>query len=208
MIEQPDKNVDHIYSIYNAYIQDLRLTEHFKLRLRLGGYLMHHKNKHHYNSGFSKSLKPALDNAYFNTRANAAIIEPNIQLTYTQATDWGKWRVTSDLNYLIGRVYSGSKAIVGATPEGVRLNNGVKLHFDIHNNPFDAESIYLNLQRTDMHGDMTNSFQTDHFYTMGLGILFDTHKFKDLVKNMGVGLNLNVGTSLSGGSIVFYFNEF
>jgi hypothetical protein len=169
---------------------------------------MHYKNKHTYNGDFTNSLKPFVDGVFFNTTANAAIIEPNAKLTYTQKTDWGKWQLASDLNYFVGKVYSGSASSVGAIPDGWRINNGVKLHFDLNSNSLHAESIYMNFKRIDMHGDMTDPLQTDHYYEMGVGILLDIHKLTNLADNIGIGLNINKGTSLSGGSIVIYFNEF
>ena len=208
LVEQSDDNVDEVFSIYNAYSHYIPIANNFKLRLRLGGYLMHHKNKHNYNSALSNSLKPALENIYFNTNSNAAIVEPNIKLTYTQMADWGKWQVSSDLNYFVGKVYSGSTENIGAVPTGWHLDNEVKFHFDIHSSKFYAESIYFKLQRTDMRGDMTNQLQANYFYSIGGGILLDIHKITDLAENVGIGLNINAGTSLSGGSIVFYFNEF
>ena len=121
---------------------------------------------------------------------------------------WGKWQISSDLNYFVGRVYSGSTVNIGAKPNGWYIDNEVKFHFDIYSSKFYAESVYLKLQRTDMHGDMTNPLQAHDFYSMGVGILLDIRKITDLAENIGIGLNINAGTSISGGSIVFYFNEF
>ena len=206
--EVPDSNIDKIYSLYSAYSHYIPVANKLKLRLRLGAYIMHYKNKHHYNSAFSNNLKPFVDGVIYNTIAIAAIIEPNAKLTYTQETNWGKWQLASDLNYFVGKVYSGSKSSIGAVPDGWRINNGVKLHFDLNSSALHAESIYLNFKRIDMHGDMTDPLQTNHYYEMGVGLLLDTHKFTNLAKNIGIGLNINKGTSLSGGSIVIYFNEF
>lgn len=55
---------------------------------------------------------------------------------------------------------------------------------------------------------MVSSLETDHFYEIGAGMLLDTSKFTDLAENIGIGININKGSSLYGGSIVFYFNEF
>lgn len=83
---QPDNNIDKIYALYTAYSHYLPIADRLKLRLRVGAYIMHHKNKHTYNGDFTNSLKPFVDGVFFNTTANAAIIEPNAKLTYTQET--------------------------------------------------------------------------------------------------------------------------
>jgi len=203
-----DDNTDKIYSAYIAYSHYQPIAKNLKLRVRLGGYLMHHKNKHSYNNSLSAELKPLVDGVFYNTTANAAIVEPNAKLSYTQETNWGKWQLSSDLNYFIGKVYSGSESSIGAVPDGWRFNNGAKVHFNLYQADLHAESIYFKFQRTDLHGDMTRSLETDHFYEMGIGVLLDIHKLTSLAENVGIGININRGSSLSGGSIVFYFNEF
>lgn len=205
---QPDHNIDKVYSFYSAYSNYQPLAENWKLRLRLGSYLMHYENNHQYNNPLSTAFKPALEGIYFNTMANAAIIEPNVKLSYTRPKNWGKWQFSTDINYFIGKVYSGSASSRGASPEGWRINNGVKIHFDVNKANLHTESIYLKFERIDMHGDMVASFQTDHFYEAGIGVLLDIHKYTSLADNIGIGININKGSDISGGSIVFYINEF
>jgi len=205
---QPDDNIDKIYSSYLAYSRYIPLSKRWKLRMRLGGYLMHYDNSHNYNSSLSKSFEPRLDGVYFNTQANAAIIEPNAKLTYTKDKSWGKWELSSDFNYFTGKVYSGSASSKNAKPSGWRVNNTVKFHYDLNLSKLDAESLYVKFQRSDIGGDMNSALDTAHFYEFGVGILLDTRKLTDWVENVGVGININHGSSLNGGSIVFYFNEF
>ena len=204
----PDDNIDKTYSGYLAYSKHLSITKNMRLRLRIGGYIMHHENIYRYNNDKSKSIKPFVDGEIFNTTANAAIIEPNVKLTYTKIKDWGKWAISSDINYFTGKVYSGSESNVGAKPNGWRINNGVKVHFDVNKGNSFTESLYMKFQRIDIKGDMVTTLKTSHFYEVGIGALIDIRSLTDLVDNIGVGLNINKGSSLSGGSIVFYINEF
>lgn len=84
----------------------------------------------------------------------------------------------------------------------------MKLHYSLSHYNSHTESVYIKLQRSDISGDMVSSLNTHHFYEIGIGILIDTTKLTDLADNVGIGINLNKGSSLYGGSIVFYFNEF
>ena len=68
--EVPDNNIDKIYTMYSAYSHYLRLADNLKLRLRVGAYIMHYKNKHAYNGAFSNNLKPFVDGVFFNTNAS------------------------------------------------------------------------------------------------------------------------------------------
>ena len=202
-----DENKDEVYSAYLAYSRHRQLTENWNLRIRFGSYLMHHKNNYRYNSEESAQFQPELDGVFFNLSANAFIIEPNVKLSYSQQKDWGKWELNNDLNLFTGITFNGAKSSQGAKPRGWRLNNGFKFHFNVNQSKFHAESIYVKIQRSDIGGDMVNSLGTDHFYEFGVGLLLDTRKFTKLAENIGIGINIHKGSALSGGSIVFYFNE-
>jgi len=202
-----DENKDEVYSAYLAYSRHKQLTENWNLRMRLGSYLMHHKNSYNYNSDESAQYRPKLDGVFLNLSANAFIIEPNLKLSYSQKKDWGKWELNNDLNVFTGITFNGAKSSQDAKPKGWRLNNGFKFHFNVNESKFHAESIYVKIQRSDIGGDMVNSLGTDHFYEFGVGLLLDTRKFTKLADNIGIGINIHKGSALSGGSIVFYFNE-
>lgn len=204
----PDDNIDRTYSAYLAYSKYKQLSKQWLFRYRIGSYLMHYQNTHRYNNPLSQAFKPKVEGLYYNVLSNALIIEPNIKFTYTKNKSWGKWQFNSDINYFQGRVISGTKASSDSKPSGWRINNGFKVHFNINTSTMHAESIYLKLQRIDVNGDMESSLDTNHFYEIGLGMLLDTSKFTDIADNVGIGININKGSSLYGGSIVFYFNEF
>ena len=202
-----DDNKDEVYSAYLAYSRHRQLTENWNLRVRFGSYLMHHKNKYRYNSEESKQYQAQLDGIFLNLSANAFIIEPNVKLSYSQQKDWGKWEFNNDLNVFSGVTFKGAKSSQEAKPTGWRFNNGFKFHFNVNQSKFHAESIYVKIQRSDIGGDMVSSLGTDHFYELGVGLLLDTRKFTKLADNIGIGINIHKGSALSGGSIVFYFNE-
>jgi hypothetical protein len=203
-----DENTDKVYSGYLAYSTYMPLSKRWKMRLRMGSYLMHHDNDYQYNNANSLYFQPQLDGIYYNLDENALIIEPNIQFTYTKPKTWGKWQFSSQLDYFIGKTFSGASSTKGAKPQGWRINNKVKLHYSLSHYSTHAESVYIKLQRSDISGDMVSSLNTHHFYEIGVGILIDTTKLTDLADNIGIGINLNKGSSLYGGSVVFYFNEF
>ena len=202
-----DDNKDEVYSAYLAYSKHSQLNMNWDFRLRIGAYLMHHENSFNYNSEESNQYQDVLDGVYLNISANAFIIEPNVKLSYSKAKDWGKWQYISDLNVFTGKTFNGSDSSQGASPGGWRLYNALKLHYSLNQSRFHAESLYVKFQRSDIGGDMVNSLGTEHFYEFGVGILLDTRKFTKLADNVGIGINIHKGSALSGGSIVFYFNE-
>lgn len=204
----PDDNIDTVLSGYIGYSIFHPLSEHWMLRLRLGSYLMHYKNEHTFNNSVSQLGQEQFDGIYFNTQANALIVEQNARFTYITEKTWGKWEFYTDLNYFTGKAISGSKSSKGAKPTGWRINNTVKLNYSMNKSTSHAESLYIKFQRSDIGGDTVNALDTHYFYEAGIGVLLDTRKLTSWIDNIGIGININYGSALNGGSIVFYFNEF
>lgn len=206
-IAAKDLNTDIIYGGYFAFTRNFKLNKVWTFRSRLGSHLLHHKNKHDYNSAESQQLREQLDGKYFNVEANALLLEPNIRFTYDNEQAWGNWIFSSDYNYFYGWTFAGADASSGARPEGWEIGNTIKTHFTLYDASYHAESLYLKAQRVDIGGDIKPSMGTDHYYEFGVGLLFNTAKLLPWLDNAGIGLNLNVGSQLSGGSIVLYINE-
>lgn len=202
-----DVNIDKVYSASLTYSRYIAINNNWLFKYSLEGYLMHYSNHYQYNNEFSQSLQPKLNGIYFNTQANALLIEPKIKLTYVKLKPWGKWQFITNAGAFSGKTFAGSDSSQKAKPTGWQINNGVKLHFNVNTGKFHAESLYVKIQRSDIGGDIVRSLDTKHFYEFGIGVLLDTQKFTSLAENIGIGININRGSSLSGGSIVFYFNE-
>lgn len=202
-----DSNTDIIYGGYFAFTRNFKLTNTWTFSSRLGSHLLHHKNKHDYNSAESQQFQEQLDGKYFNVEANAFLLEPNIRFTYDNEQPWGNWIFSSDYKYFYGWTFAGADVSKGARPEGWEIANAIKTHFTLYDARYHAESLYLKAQRVDIGGDIKPSMGTDHYYEFGVGLLFNTEKLLSWVDNVGIGLNLNIGSQLSGGSVVLYFNE-
>jgi len=202
-----DLNTDTIYGGYLAFTRNFKLNKFWTFRTRLGSHLMRHENEHDYNSVETELFRDQLDGNYFNVDANAFLIEPNIRFTYDNEQSWGNFIFSSDYNYFYGWTFAGADASKGARPEGWEIANTIRTHFTLFDARYHAESLYLKAQRVDIGGDIKPSLGTEHYYEFGMGLLLNTAKFTSWVDNVGIGLNINVGSQLSGGSIVLYFNE-
>ena len=69
-------------------------------------------------------------------------------------------------------------------------------------------AFYLKAQRVDLAADSKAGFEVDHFYEYGFGVLFDVSPYTTWFTNLGIGLNIQTGSVLESGSIVFYIDEF
>ena len=202
-----DENKDTIYGAYAAYHRDWSLGKGWQLTTGFGQHLMHHKNEHRYNSSESSQFKGLLDGQFYNLTSNAYLLEPVLGLKFKQTQGWGYWTLNSKYQYFYGRSFGGDSATQGANPEGWEFSNTVKTHLNLFSNQQHLESLYFKAQRVDVGGDIRPSLGTDFYYEFGIGLLVKINALPDFIENIGIGVNVNMGSQLEGGSLVLYFNE-
>ena len=196
---------DKFYNFYSGYSRGWRLSDRWKFVAEGGGIAMHYVNK--YNIPLADAKASSLDGIYYNVSADVVLLKPKVAFIYTDVYDWGKWTFKNNYEYFYGWTLKGSDSLRDATPSALQIANTLKFHFTLHTARFYATSIFVKMQRVDIYGDVVNSFATKSYYEFGTGVLLDTKKMTSLIDNIGIGLNVNMGSSLTGGSIVFYFNE-
>lgn len=202
-----DTNKDTIYGFYSAFSRDWALAEGWQLTTGFGQHFMHHQNEHRYNSAESLSYQDQLDGQFYNLNSNAYVIEPILGLKFKRQQGWGYWTFNSKYQYFYGWSFGGDSATQGANPEGWEFTNTLKTHLNLFSNQQQLESLYLKAQRVDIGGDIRPSLGTDFYYEFGVGLLVKINALPDFIENFGIGVNVNMGSQLEGGSIVLYFNE-
>lgn len=204
---EKDISTDYIFSSYAGLSKRLSIDKHWSARVGLGSYFMYHDNDHQYNSSESEERKDVLDGVINNTHASALVIEPFLKIDYQLPKNWGYWKWQSHVSIFTGTSLSGPNSVHGIRPEGWKFLNGIRYFYDLDASQARAEELFFKFQRVDLNGDMVETIGTHYFYEIGGGILFDVSRHTNLIENIGIGININKGSDLNGGSIVIYFNE-
>ncbi|TKB43361.1 hypothetical protein E8M12_15315 [Thalassotalea mangrovi] len=204
---EPDFDKEQAYGLSVGYSRKWFLNKNWTLAPALSAYFIHYKNTHLYNSEETQAFQPQLDEILFNQKKNAILFEPGIELAYLKNNDWGAWEFTSEAYYMSGRTTSELADGSYARPEGWRIINGVKVKNTFKEAKLFANDFYFKAHRVDIRGDTVHTLGTQHYYKIGFGILWDIRNLTDLVENVGIGININHGSAISGGSIVLYINE-
>ncbi|MEL7290936.1 MAG: Solitary outer membrane autotransporter beta-barrel domain [Pseudomonadota bacterium] len=206
--DREDYQEEYILGGLIAYRYNMKLDEKWTLTPGIGVHLQYYSNEHDYKSDFSSDyIKPFLDDVLFNTDAWAVTANPHLKLKYHHDTQWGSWNFTSSVNYLYG--YGFGQANYGdvGKPEGWYMANGVNLYYDLTQIERSIQTVYTSLRRIDVGADIRNPIGTSHYYEGSLGWLMTPPFKSDWIDNVGIGLSLNYGSSLKGGSIVLFFNQ-
>lgn len=199
---------ERVFGGFIQYSQHYQFTDNWYSGLSLGGHVMHYRNEYNYSDGFPPELIEILDGHIFNTSATVLMAEPVLKFGYQQQQSWGQWKLHNSNHYLIGQGVGGSATnIRDVQPEGWRVTNGLELKFDMPNIIGVSDHIAFDFKRIDIGGDMSPISNNDYYYETSIGWVIDTKNRIPLLDNVGIGININYGSSISGGTIVFYYNE-
>lgn len=205
--KKPDRNKDLILGAYTEVERQRRLTNHLTLSTAAGAHLMYYRNEYDYRSDALDNLKPYIEGVFLNTDAWALVGELNAELKYSESVNWGKWYVWSSPHYFYGTGWGdGNNGDVG-NPEGWYWVNGVKLFYDFTKVGRTVQSVYTSFNRVDVGGDTSKPMNTSHYYEASVGWLMTPPFKSDWIDNVGLGLTINYGSALKGGSLVLFFNQ-
>ncbi|MDN3379849.1 MULTISPECIES: Solitary outer membrane autotransporter beta-barrel domain [unclassified Pseudoalteromonas] len=203
-----DSDTDSMHSAMLGLSIEKPISSKWFYRLRINTHLMHFENQYNYNSEQSLAkVKPLFEGLYTNIQSNALVLNPNASLIYRLPRNWGYYEYKLKFSYYYGWALSQPEQLDPVRPESWQTNNTIKANFNMFK-VFDfQQSFYLKAQRVDLGADSRTPLGTDHFYEYGFGVLWDISNWTKWLDNFGIGVNINNGSSLDGGTIVIYFNE-
>lgn len=205
--ELPDRNKDSIYDLYGEYGWEVPLSQKWRAQFGAGLHLMHYSNNHKYRSDATRAYQPIFDDTLYNTRVTALMTEPLGKLTYHSESYGIPWAYQSALSYSFGYTIKTEDTMQETNPEAWRWANGVVAHFHLPTLYDTPNQLRVLARRIDVGGDVVNELDTYHYYELGVGWLADIKDRNNWFDNVGIGLSLNIGSSLSGGSVVLLYNE-
>lgn len=206
--EPTDFSDEKMYSATIGLSIEEPISSKWFYRARISSHLMHYENEYDFNSYQSKQqLKPLIEGTYANLQSNTLIFNPNASVIYRLPRAWGHYEYKLKFNYYYGWALSQPNLVNTINPESWQTSNGIKANFNMFKVFDSQQSFYVKAQRIDLGADSREPLNTDHFYEYGLGVLWDVSRWTDWFNNFGIGVNINNGSSLDGGTIVIYFNE-
>ncbi len=207
IIDSGDSHRKYVLGVYSGYEQEINFTPNWTFETGVGIHLQYLNSNYDFQSPFSKLFQPFIDGKLVNTTAWATSIQPKVGFNYTEGKDWGEVKFKSNFNYFSG--YGWGQANDGdvGTPEGWYWSNEVKLFYDVTDWGRSIQTVYTSLRRVDIGGDTIGILGSSHYYEGTLGWLLTPPFHIPMVDNVGIGLSLNYGSDLKGGSIVLFFNQ-
>lgn len=197
---------EQIYGMFLQYSQRYQIDQNWYTGLGFGTHLSYYRNQYSESEGITAAILDRFGGS--TTSALVLMAEPAAHLGYVKNEPWGQWTLHNSDYYLFGQGIGGAADnISDVQPEGWRVINGIEFKFNIEPVLGLSDYIALDLKRIDVGGDISVLSDKGYYYEVGLGWIVNTQGLIALFDNIGIGINLNFGSSISGGSLVIYYNE-
>jgi len=208
---QPDAQADKfqektsILGMGGGYSQ--MLTSHWQLDL--GGYLnwLHYRNYVDYNSDVSRVLAPFLDGLISNVSFDMWMAEPIVSLRYHLDWNQAHLELFSTTHYLTGSSFNEAMSIHNIEPEAWYSSNGILVKRPFAGQSLQGHSLWYRLAQVNVGADLREGLGTTKYYEAGVAWLVATPGISSWLDNVGLGINLNYGSDLRGGTLIILFNK-
>lgn len=203
-----DSLQEYTLGLYSSYEQQYQFSSNWYGAAAMGLHLSYYNNRYQYGHAFPDEIKVELDKSLLNVSSFAAIVEPEIGFGYKKMQQWGAWRAHHRSHYIYGQGFGGTVVDPSSvTPRGWRFTNGVELTIDVPELWGINDFLSIDLKRIDLIGDLHRVASNGHYYETTFGWVIDTKNKIPLLDNIGIGISINYGSSVSGGTLVLYYNE-
>ena len=184
-----------------------RLSTHWDLAFSTHAHWMRYRNDTDFNTTDSQAIAPAVDGLITNFNADAWLLEPSARLTYFIGGEQSEVQLFSDIHYMAGHTFHTDRAAHDVAPEAWHWSNGARWKHPFVTRILPGQNVWMQASRFDLGGDLEGSLGNHYYYEAGVGWLLDIHERIPFIDNIGIGINLNYGSLLRGGTLVLLFNE-
>lgn len=195
------RNKNYVYGGYLAHDWSYAIDDRWKVRVGTGIHLLEYRSRQQSND---MPVQIPGTGVFAGSDARALVGELKTRLVYANKEADLPWEFQSTYSYYRGRTISGEQM---ARPETWSWSNGIVFYWQLSPLWETPNRLRLLARRIELGGDTTDTFNTHNYYEFGVGWLFEVGDSVSWLDNVGLSVSANVGSSLSGGSLVLLYNE-
>ncbi len=182
------------------------LTERWQVQLGISGQVIWYENFYNYQS-ILQVYQPILDEHLVNTSYGALLLDPSIEFRYDNDIYGNTWQFISSFRFAMGQTLLTDSESQNIYSKVGRFSNRLMFHYELGHLDDQYNELRFMFKRIDLFGDAVEPIGASHYYEVGAGWLIKTPYLSYWLDNIGLGVTVNVGSVLSGGSLVLLFNE-
>ena len=184
-----------------------RLNKAWELSVSMSAQYLYYHNEFDYQDPVLLLLRGFFDEQLLNTSYNAWLVDPAISAVYRGKLLGQRFDYKIQYRHALGHTFGTDNQNQQTQITTGRFSNTFTLHYETPDVFGHQSQLRTLLRRIDLSGDATAPMGTSHYYQFGVGWLVDTSSPDSWLDNIGIGVSLNAGSNLSGGTVVILFNE-
>lgn len=180
---------------------DYKLSARWLLSVGMYVNWIQYDNSVDFNSSSSQALAPFLDGVLTNVDFDVLIAEPIVSINYL--FNWSQTQLTlfSKLHYMNGTAFDTKNDAHKIKPESWYATNGVMAKRPFSGETLQGHSVWYRLAQVNTGGDLDMAVGTNRYYEAGIAWLVETPDLGTYLESIGLGININYGSELKGGTI-------
>lgn len=202
----PDRIIHKNVSLGLGLEYEMDLTEHWGLELGVYTNWMRYRNRFYPKSTQSRLVEPYLDGLLTNIDVKLLMAEPVAGANYNWSGRTSRYQLYSNYHYLNGKSLDAKIDAHEARPESWYWANGFALQKPVFTRYLDGHSLWFRVARINIGSQLSNQLGPSHYYEAGVAWIVKTKQHLRLLDNFGIGVNLNYGSSLRGGTLILLYN--
>ena len=173
----------------------------------MSGQYLYYRNHFDYQDPTLLLLRGFLDGQLLNTSYGVWMVDPAVNAVYRGTLFGQRFDYKIQYRHALGHTIHTDSQSQQTSVETGRFSNTLTFHFDTPELYGRQSQVRTLLRRIDLTGDAVEPMGTSHYYQFGVGWLVDTSSPDSWLDTIGIGISVNTGSNLSGGSVVILFNE-
>ncbi|MDG6097271.1 hypothetical protein EXU34_07430 [Alteromonas sp. ZYF713] len=184
-----------------------RFSKAWQLTFSMSAQYLYYRNHFDYQDPALLALRGFFDGQLLNTSYQLWLVDPAVSAVYRGKLLGRRFDYKIQYRHALGHTINTDSRYQRTEVETGRLSNTLTFHFDTPEVYGRNTQVRALMRRIDLTGDAIEPMGTSHYYQFGLGWLLDTSSQDSWLDSIGIGVSVNAGSNLSGGSVVLLFNE-
>jgi hypothetical protein len=184
-----------------------RLSKGWQLTFSMSAQYLYYRNHFDYQDPALLALRGFFDGQLLNTSYQVWLADPAVSAVYRGKLLGRRFDYKIQYRHALGHTVNTDSRYQQTGVETGRLSNTLTFHFDTPEVYGRSTQVRALMRRIDLTGDAVEPMGTHHYYQFGVGWLLDTSSPDSWLDSIGLGVSVNAGSNLSGGSVVLLFNE-
>lgn len=198
---------EETYLLFGEKAWRYQPSEHWRIEAGLAAQYIYYRNHIDYQDPILIFFREIFDQQILNTSYSALLLDPVLSARYQGEIFGHRFEYTAQYRHAFGHTLTTDSHNQKTSINTGRLTNTFAFHYDTAAINGRASQVRLLARRIDIDHDAVSPMGASHYYEFGAGWLVDTSNDMGWIDNFGLGISINIGSNLSGGSVVILFNE-